>query len=95
MKIIKKIYRRLVPLAIQKKLVDQDYARSMFSRFDQIQFDEDGWRWAVPEKTAREIAEKFTGQTILEPFAGIGSTAIQFALAGNKVTAIEKNPRRF
>ena len=95
MRILKKIYRRIVPLAIQKKLMNKDYGRFMFSRFDEVQFDEDGWRYAVPEKIATEIADKFTGQNILEPFAGIGSTAIQFALSGNKVTAIEKNPRRF
>jgi predicted RNA methylase len=51
----------------------------IFSKFDQILFDDEGLYSTKPEKSCLEIARLFTARTILDPFCGIGGTTIAFA----------------
>jgi 16S rRNA G966 N2-methylase RsmD len=79
-----------MPLALRKKLMDPVYGRFLFSHFEAVRFDSESWRMATPEPVARNLASHFHNQRILDAFAGIGGNAIQFALAGNQVTAVEQ-----
>lgn len=84
-----------LPLPLRKKLMDRRYATFLFSRFPDVEFDSDSWRMTTPEPIARHLAAPFHGKRILDAFAGLGSNTIQFALAGNTVTAIERDPNIF
>ncbi|XP_051556273.1 trimethylguanosine synthase-like isoform X1 [Myxocyprinus asiaticus] len=66
----------------------------LFSRFDEgIKLDHEGWFSVTPEKIAQHIAlrvqESFSTELIIDAFCGVGGNAIQFALTGKRVIAID------
>ncbi|XP_030629385.1 trimethylguanosine synthase [Chanos chanos] len=71
----------------------------LFSRFDEgIQLDHEGWFSVTPEKIAEHIALRvqsgFQSDLIVDAFCGVGGNAIQFALTGARVIAIDIDPVR-
>ncbi|XP_072267290.1 trimethylguanosine synthase isoform X2 [Pyxicephalus adspersus] len=69
----------------------------LFSRFDEgIQLDEEGWFSVTPEKIAEHIAQRilqcFKNAVVVDAFCGVGGNAIQFALAGMRVIAVDIDP---
>lgn len=69
----------------------------LFSRFDEgIKLDTEGWFSVTPEKIAEHIAgrvaQSIKCEIILDAFCGVGGNAIQFALAGKRVIAIDIDP---
>ncbi|XP_038622588.1 trimethylguanosine synthase [Tachyglossus aculeatus] len=69
----------------------------LFSRFDEgIKLDREGWFSVTPEKIAEHIAgrvkQSFNCDIIVDAFCGVGGNAIQFALAGKRVIAIDIDP---
>ncbi|CAN9502960.1 unnamed protein product [Ophioblennius macclurei] len=72
----------------------------LFSRFDEgIRLDREGWFSVTPEKIAEHIALKVVdsfsdSQLIIDAFCGVGGNAIQFALTGKRVLAIDIDPVR-
>ncbi|XP_070603872.1 trimethylguanosine synthase [Erythrolamprus reginae] len=69
----------------------------LFSRFDEgIQLDREGWFSVTPEKIAQHIADRvrlsFDADIIADAFCGVGGNAIQFALAGKRVIAVDIDP---
>ncbi|MCJ8744761.1 hypothetical protein PDJAM_G00122290 [Pangasius djambal] len=71
----------------------------LFSRFDEgVKLDHEGWFSVTPEKIAEHIAQRVqvASQTlvIVDAFCGVGGNAIQFALTGNMVIAIDIDPVR-
>ncbi|XP_046883313.1 trimethylguanosine synthase isoform X2 [Hypomesus transpacificus] len=71
----------------------------LFSRFDEgIKMDHEGWFSVTPEKIAEHIAlrvqESFHSDLIIDAFCGVGGNAIQFALTGKRVLAIDIDPVR-
>ncbi|KAJ8372992.1 hypothetical protein AAFF_G00272290 [Aldrovandia affinis] len=71
----------------------------LFSRFDEgIKLDHEGWFSVTPEKIARHIAlrvqHSFPSDLIIDAFCGVGGNAIQFALTGKRVIAIDIDPVR-
>ncbi|XP_030070389.1 trimethylguanosine synthase [Microcaecilia unicolor] len=69
----------------------------LFSRFDDgIKLDAEGWFSVTPEKIAQHIADRvrqpFSCDIIVDAFCGVGGNAIQFALAGKRVIAIDIDP---
>ncbi|KAM6216122.1 trimethylguanosine synthase [Rhynchocyon petersi] len=69
----------------------------LFSRFDDgIKLDREGWFSVTPEKIAQHIAERVSKSLncdiIVDGFCGVGGNAIQFALAGKRVIAIDIDP---
>uniref|UniRef100_A0A3B3RR83 Trimethylguanosine synthase n=1 Tax=Paramormyrops kingsleyae TaxID=1676925 RepID=A0A3B3RR83_9TELE len=71
----------------------------LFSRFDEgIQLDPEGWFSVTPEKIARHIADRVRHHSgpllVIDAFCGVGGNAIQFALTGNRVLAIDIDPLR-
>ncbi|XP_060761608.1 trimethylguanosine synthase isoform X3 [Neoarius graeffei] len=71
----------------------------LFSRFDEgIKLDHEGWFSVTPEKIAEHIAQRVqvASQTlvIVDAFCGVGGNAIQFALTGNTVIAVDIDPLR-
>lgn len=71
----------------------------LFSLFDQgIKLDHEGWFSVTPEKIAEHIAqrvqENFTSHLVIDAFCGVGGNAIQFALTGKRVLAIDIDPVR-
>ncbi|XP_062337062.1 trimethylguanosine synthase [Osmerus eperlanus] len=71
----------------------------LFSRFDEgIKMDHEGWFSVTPEKIAEHIAlrvqESFHCDLIIDAFCGVGGNAIQFALTGKRVLAIDIDPVR-
>ncbi|XP_010889672.2 trimethylguanosine synthase [Esox lucius] len=71
----------------------------LFSRFDEgIKLDHEGWFSVTPEKIAEHIAlrvqESFHSELIIDAFCGVGGNAIQFALTGKRVLAIDIDPVR-
>lgn len=69
---------------------------SLFSRFDDgIQMDEEGWFSATPEEiAATHAARAGSGTFVIDCFSGVGGNAIQFALRGCHVVAIDIDPRK-
>jgi trimethylguanosine synthase len=68
---------------------------SLFSRFDEgIRIDTEGWYSVTPEKIAEWIAVRMPHSTIVDAFCGVGGNAIQFALHGKSVIAIDLDPVR-
>ncbi|XP_029971851.1 trimethylguanosine synthase [Salarias fasciatus] len=67
----------------------------LFSRFDEgIRLDREGWFSVTPERIAEHIALKVAdsfpdSQLIIDAFCGVGGNAIQFALTGRRVLAID------
>ncbi|XP_057714124.1 trimethylguanosine synthase [Corythoichthys intestinalis] len=72
----------------------------LFSRFDEgIKLDKEGWFSVTPEKIAEHIALRVESsfsntQLIIDAFCGVGGNAIQFALTGKRVLAIDIDPVR-
>ncbi|XP_077472373.1 trimethylguanosine synthase isoform X2 [Stigmatopora argus] len=72
----------------------------LFSRFDDgIKLDREGWFSVTPEKIAEHIALRVESsfsntQLIIDAFCGVGGNAIQFALMGKRVLAIDIDPVR-
>ncbi|XP_069813661.1 trimethylguanosine synthase [Dendropsophus ebraccatus] len=69
----------------------------LFSRFDEgIKLDEEGWFSVTPEKIAEHIAHRvrqcISGAVVVDAFCGVGGNAIQFALAGMHVIAVDIDP---
>lgn len=63
----------------------------LFHRFDEgIVMDDESWYSVTPEKIAQHVAARFSDkQVVLDLFSGAGGNAIQFALAGAFVIAVE------
>uniref|UniRef100_A0A915A071 Trimethylguanosine synthase n=1 Tax=Parascaris univalens TaxID=6257 RepID=A0A915A071_PARUN len=70
----------------------------LFSRFDEgVLMDRDGWFSVTPERMAEHIADRMVrreGAVIIDAFTGVGGNAIQFALKGAFVIAIDLDPVR-
>lgn len=72
----------------------------LFSRFDHgIKLDREGWFSVTPEKIAEHIAVRVQqsfpeAQLIIDGFCGVGGNAIQFALTGKRVLAVDLDPLR-
>ncbi|KAG7221009.1 hypothetical protein INR49_001727 [Caranx melampygus] len=72
----------------------------LFSRFDEgIRLDREGWFSVTPERIAEHIAlrveHSFCGcQLVIDAFCGVGGNAIQFALTGKRVMAVDIDPVR-
>uniref|UniRef100_A0A0N4ZN62 Exocyst complex component Sec8 n=1 Tax=Parastrongyloides trichosuri TaxID=131310 RepID=A0A0N4ZN62_PARTI len=70
----------------------------LFSKLNHgILMDREGWFSVTPEKIAKHIAERMVknkGIIIMDAFTGVGGNAIQFALKGAYVYAIELDPVR-
>lgn len=64
-----------------------------FSRFDEgIGMDKEGWYSVTPEAIALHIAERVCCDIVVDPFAGCGGNAVQFALVSHVVFAIDIDP---
>uniref|UniRef100_A0A8C6SBK9 Trimethylguanosine synthase n=1 Tax=Neogobius melanostomus TaxID=47308 RepID=A0A8C6SBK9_9GOBI len=72
----------------------------LFSRFDEgIRLDREGWFSVTPERIAEHIALRVQqcfpdAQLIIDAFCGVGGNAIQFALTGTRVLAVDIDPVR-
>ncbi|KAM9845030.1 trimethylguanosine synthase [Aulostomus maculatus] len=72
----------------------------LFSRFDEgIRLDREGWFSVTPEKIAEHIALRVDAsfsdaQLVIDAFCGVGGNAIQFALTGKRVLAVDIDPVR-
>lgn len=72
----------------------------LFSRFDEgIRLDREGWFSVTPERIAEHIALRVQqcfpeAQLIVDAFCGVGGNAIQFALSGSRVLAVDIDPVR-
>ncbi|MFT7812329.1 trimethylguanosine synthase isoform X1 [Arapaima gigas] len=71
----------------------------LFSRFDEgIKLDHEGWFSVTPEKIAHHIAQRVSDPScpllIIDAFCGVGGNAIQFALTGNQVVAVDIDAMR-
>ncbi|XP_037537992.1 trimethylguanosine synthase [Nematolebias whitei] len=72
----------------------------LFSRFDEgIKLDREGWFSVTPERIAEHIALRVAqsspnSQLVIDAFCGVGGNAIQFALTGRRVLAVDINPVR-
>ncbi|MCO5584380.1 hypothetical protein L7F22_038306 [Adiantum nelumboides] len=67
----------------------------LFSKYELgVQLDEEGWFSVTPEAIAKHQAGRCKGGVIIDAFTGVGGNAIQFALAGHHVVAIENDPKR-
>nr|XP_046264693.1 trimethylguanosine synthase isoform X2 [Scatophagus argus] len=72
----------------------------LFSRFDEgIKLDREGWFSVTPERIAEHIALRVErgfsdSQLVIDAFCGVGGNAIQFALTGKRVLAIDINRKR-
>uniref|UniRef100_A0A3B1JLZ8 Trimethylguanosine synthase n=1 Tax=Astyanax mexicanus TaxID=7994 RepID=A0A3B1JLZ8_ASTMX len=71
----------------------------LFSRFDEgVKLDHEGWFSVTPEKIAEHIAQRVQEtsglQLIVDAFCGVGGNAIQFALTGKRVMAVDIDPVR-
>ncbi|XP_019969264.2 trimethylguanosine synthase [Paralichthys olivaceus] len=72
----------------------------LFSRFDEgIRLDREGWFSVTPERIAEHIALRVQqsfcdSELIIDAFCGVGGNAIQFALTGKRVLAVDIDPVR-
>lgn len=72
----------------------------LFSRFDDgIKLDREGWFSVTPERIAEHLALRVQqsfpeAQLIVDAFCGVGGNAIQFALTGKRVLAVDLDPVR-
>nr|XP_043870766.1 trimethylguanosine synthase isoform X2 [Solea senegalensis] len=72
----------------------------LFSRFDEgIKLDREGWFSVTPERIAEHIALRVKqsfcdSQLVIDAFCGVGGNAIQFALTGKRVLAVDIDPVR-
>lgn len=60
---------------------------NIFTKFDQIQFDNESLHSTKPERSCEEIARLFSAKIILDAFCGIGGVSIALARAGIRVIA--------
>ncbi|KAJ3251230.1 Trimethylguanosine synthase, partial [Boothiomyces macroporosus] len=67
---------------------------SLFSLFDHIKIDMEGWFSVTPEQIAIHLANRLKGGTIIDAFCGVGGNTIQFAKKCDKVIAIDNNKTR-
>lgn len=84
-------------IAADPKMLKYWFQRyQLFSRFDDgIQLDREGWFSVTPESIAKHIADRVCQsrcEVIIDGFCGVGGNAIQFALKGKKVIAIDIDP---
>ncbi|XP_041847541.1 trimethylguanosine synthase [Melanotaenia boesemani] len=67
----------------------------LFSRFDEgVRLDREGWFSVTPERIAQHIALRVENsfpdsQLVIDAFCGVGGNAIQFALTGKRVLAVD------
>lgn len=67
----------------------------LFSKFNAgVKLDEEGWFSVTPEAIAKHQATRCNTGVIVDGFAGVGGNAIQFALAGHYVIAIDNDPKK-
>lgn len=67
----------------------------LFSKFNAgVKLDEEGWFSVTPEAIARHQAARCNHGVVVDAFTGVGGNAIQFALAGHYVVAIDNDPRK-
>ncbi|KAK6938686.1 RNA cap guanine-N2 methyltransferase [Dillenia turbinata] len=67
----------------------------LFTRFDDgIMMDEEGWYSVTPEPIARHHALRCGSGNVIDCFSGVGGNAIQFALQGKHVLAIDIDPQK-
>ncbi|KAM3865650.1 trimethylguanosine synthase [Diretmus argenteus] len=72
----------------------------LFARFDEgIRLDREGWFSVTPERIAEHIALRVdhsfsNSHLVIDAFCGVGGNAIQFALTGKRVLAIDIDPVR-
>lgn len=72
-----------------------DMRAALFTRIDEgIQFDEVGLIGAKLESAALRCAERLSGSTALDVFAGIGGSAIALARSGKTVISMELDATR-
>ncbi|KAI8869656.1 S-adenosyl-L-methionine-dependent methyltransferase [Ramicandelaber brevisporus] len=72
---------------------------TLFSRYDEgIRLDEESWYSVTPEPIAEHIARRISSKEyeflVVDAFCGAGGNAIQFALAGFYVIAIDIDPQK-
>ncbi|XP_053738716.1 trimethylguanosine synthase isoform X2 [Synchiropus splendidus] len=102
----KRKLRKTCPQIPEEMEADPDLAKywaqryRLFSRFDEgIRLDREGWFSVTPERIAEHIAFRVNstfGETelVIDAFCGVGGNAIQFALTGKQVLAIDIDPLR-
>ena len=56
--------------------------------------DLQGWYSVTPEPIASHLAQRVPPGMLLDAFCGVGGNAIQFALAGHFVVALDLSPQR-
>ncbi|XP_028284123.1 trimethylguanosine synthase [Parambassis ranga] len=67
----------------------------LFSRFDEgVKLDREGWFSVTPERIAEHIALRVEqsfpdSELVIDAFCGVGGNAIQFALTGKRVLAVD------
>mmetsp|Transcript_18368 Transcript_18368/g.57825 ORF Transcript_18368/g.57825 Transcript_18368/m.57825 type:complete len:355 (+) Transcript_18368:374-1438(+) len=68
----------------------------LFSKFDSgvLIPDPESWYSVTPEPIAADLARRCRGSFVVDAFCGCGGNAIQFALAGCTVLAIDLDPRK-
>lgn len=72
-----------------------DMRHVLFSRWEEgIRYDRVGLFAAKPEADALALARTLPGETVLDAFCGIGTTAIAFARAGKRVVTVELDAGR-
>ncbi|VDM24580.1 unnamed protein product [Toxocara canis] len=86
-------------LSNQERIKKYLYQRfRLFSRFNEgVLMDREGWFSVTPERVAQHIADRVVrreGAVIVDSFTGVGGNAIQFALKGAFVIAIDIDPVR-
>ncbi|KAJ3318896.1 Trimethylguanosine synthase [Boothiomyces sp. JEL0866] len=67
---------------------------SLFSLFDHIKIDMEGWFSVTPEQIAIHLANRLKGGTVIDAFCGVGGNTIQFSKVCSKVIAIDNNKTR-
>ncbi|KAJ3271401.1 Trimethylguanosine synthase [Terramyces sp. JEL0728] len=67
---------------------------SLFSLFDHIRIDMEGWFSVTPEQIAIHLSNRLKGGTIIDAFCGVGGNTIQFAKMCDKVIAVDNNKTR-
>jgi trimethylguanosine synthase len=69
----------------------QHYWDRLSEKEKEMRFDEEGLFSLTPQKVAAEIADKTSGDLIVDAFCGVGGSAIGFALRGKNVIAIDND----
>ncbi|KAM9789924.1 trimethylguanosine synthase [Neosynchiropus ocellatus] len=102
----KRKLRKTCPQIPEEMAADPDLAKywaqryRLFSRFDEgIKLDREGWFSVTPERIAEHIAVRVNStfsetELVIDAFCGVGGNAIQFALTGKQVLAIDIDPLR-